>query len=43
MNSFVRFAVDGLDTPLSAAPPERLVAGGLYRRVRDPMDVAFRP
>jgi protein-S-isoprenylcysteine O-methyltransferase Ste14 len=37
---FARFALVGLGTPAPAAPPERLVVSGLYRRVRNPMYVA---
>ena len=40
LDSFARFALEGLGTPLPAAPPERLVATGLYRYVRNPMYVA---
>jgi protein-S-isoprenylcysteine O-methyltransferase Ste14 len=40
VNAFARFVVEGLGTPLPAAPPERLVVGGLYRYVRNPMYVA---
>ncbi|NRQ37623.1 isoprenylcysteine carboxylmethyltransferase family protein [Nonomuraea sp. NN258] len=39
VDAFVRFVVEGLGTPLPAAPPERLVIGGLYRHVRNPMYV----
>jgi protein-S-isoprenylcysteine O-methyltransferase Ste14 len=38
--AFVRFVVEGLGTPMPVAPPERLVVGGLYRHVRNPMYVA---
>ena len=38
--SFARFVVEGLGTPAPVAPPERLVVGGLYRYVRNPMYVA---
>ena len=37
VRAFVRFAVEGLGTPAPVAPPERLVVGGLYRYVRNPM------
>ncbi|MBT2235265.1 isoprenylcysteine carboxylmethyltransferase family protein [Nonomuraea sp. NEAU-A123] len=40
IHAFTRFVVEGLGTPLPAAPPERLVVGGLYRHVRNPMYVA---
>src|SRR3954452_1034328 len=33
----IRFAVEGLGTPFPAAPTEKLVVGGLYRYVRNPM------
>lgn len=39
--AFVRFVVEGLGTPAPVAAPERLVVGGLYRRVRNPMYVAL--
>jgi protein-S-isoprenylcysteine O-methyltransferase Ste14 len=38
--SFARFAWEGLGTPLPAAPTRRLVVGGLYRYVRNPIYVA---
>jgi protein-S-isoprenylcysteine O-methyltransferase Ste14 len=39
--AFVRFVVEGLGTPAPVAAPERLVVGGLYRHVRNPMYVAL--
>jgi protein-S-isoprenylcysteine O-methyltransferase Ste14 len=39
--AFVRFVVEGLGTPAPVAAPERLVVGGLYRYVRNPMYVAL--
>jgi protein-S-isoprenylcysteine O-methyltransferase Ste14 len=39
-HAFARFVLEGLGTPAPAAPPERLVVGGLYRHVRNPMYVA---
>jgi protein-S-isoprenylcysteine O-methyltransferase Ste14 len=40
VQAFVRFVVEGLGTPAPIAAPERLVVGGLYRYVRNPMYVA---
>jgi len=40
-HSFGRFVVEGLGTPVPVAPPKRLVVGGLYRHVRNPMYVAL--
>jgi protein-S-isoprenylcysteine O-methyltransferase Ste14 len=40
LESFVRFAVEGLGTPAPALPTERLIVRGLYRFVRNPMYVA---
>ena len=39
-HTIIRFAVEGLGTPFPAAPTERLVVGGLYRYVRNPMYLA---
>jgi protein-S-isoprenylcysteine O-methyltransferase Ste14 len=39
--SFARFVVEGLGTPLPAAPTSHLVVGGMYRHVRNPMYVAL--
>jgi protein-S-isoprenylcysteine O-methyltransferase Ste14 len=36
----IRFVVEGLGTPFPGAPTERLVVGGLYRYVRNPMYLA---
>ncbi|MBL1077072.1 isoprenylcysteine carboxylmethyltransferase family protein [Nocardia sp. 2] len=38
--AFARFVREGRGTPLPAAPTERLVIGGVYRYVRNPMYVA---
>jgi len=40
LDSFVRFAIQGLGTPAPIAPPQRLVVTGLYRWVRNPMYVS---
>jgi protein-S-isoprenylcysteine O-methyltransferase Ste14 len=40
VQAFVRFVVEGLGTPVPIAAPERLVVGGTYRHVRNPMYVA---
>lgn len=41
VDSFARFALQGLGTPAPIAPPQKLVVTGLYRYVRNPMYVAF--
>jgi protein-S-isoprenylcysteine O-methyltransferase Ste14 len=41
IQAFVRFVVEGFGTPVPVAAPERLVVGGVYRYVRNPMYVAI--
>lgn len=40
LNSFARFALQGLGTPAPVFPTRHLVVAGLYRYVRNPMYVA---
>jgi protein-S-isoprenylcysteine O-methyltransferase Ste14 len=40
LEAFARFALEGVGTPAPAAPTEKLVIGGLYRYVRNPMYLA---
>jgi protein-S-isoprenylcysteine O-methyltransferase Ste14 len=40
LDSFARFALQGLGTPAPVFPPKHFVVTGLYRNVRNPMYVA---
>jgi protein-S-isoprenylcysteine O-methyltransferase Ste14 len=40
VSAFARFVIEGMGTPAPAAPTEKLVVGGLYRHVRNPMYLA---
>ena len=39
VDSFARFAIQGLGAPAPVAPPQHLIVSGLYRHVRNPMYV----
>jgi protein-S-isoprenylcysteine O-methyltransferase Ste14 len=41
VGAFARFVVEGVGTPVPVAAPDRLVVGGLYRYVRNPMYLAI--
>src|SRR5687768_12011800 len=41
LHAFARFVLEGIGTPAPVAPPERLVVGGLYRHVRNPIYIAL--
>lgn len=40
LHAFAHFALEGMGTPAPIAPTDRLVIGGVYRHVRNPMYVA---
>ncbi len=40
LEAFARFVIEGVGTPAPAAPTEKLVVGGFYRYVRNPMYLA---
>ncbi|WP_274627536.1 methyltransferase family protein [Arvimicrobium flavum] len=40
LHAFARFALEGRGTPAPVAPTDKLVVGGVYRHVRNPMYVA---
>jgi protein-S-isoprenylcysteine O-methyltransferase Ste14 len=40
LEAFGRFVIEGIGTPAPVAPTEKLVVGGLYRYVRNPMYLA---
>ena len=40
VDSFARFALDGVGTPAPVAPTQKLIVTGLYRYVRNPIYIA---
>jgi len=40
LQAFARFVTEGIGTPAPVAPPRRLVLGGIYRYLRNPMYLA---
>lgn len=40
LDSFCRFALEGLGTPAPVLPPKHLVVSGFYRHVRNPMYIS---
>ena len=40
VDSFARFALEGVGTPAPVAPTQKLIVSGLYRYVRNPMYIA---
>jgi protein-S-isoprenylcysteine O-methyltransferase Ste14 len=40
IHAFARFVSEGIGTPAPVAPTQKLVVGGLYRHVRNPMYLA---
>jgi protein-S-isoprenylcysteine O-methyltransferase Ste14 len=41
VRAFIRFVIEGNGTPAPVAAPDKLVVGGVYRYVRNPMYVAI--